>query len=80
MISENNKAILNESAFSGIVIDNIEYGINDKVVFRCFYPVNNKTEYSERRTAKISYNNLGNAYFVFNDSLYFLNEFLRISD
>jgi len=68
------KLVLSTSAFSAIIIDEIEYGINDRV--RVKHMACDKD--SRPAWCKIRYNTYGDAYIITRRQRYYLEDFIRI--
>ena len=64
-------AICNLTAKKRIEVTNIEYNINDYIVY-------NFSDENKNHKAKIYYNIKGNSYINVNNARYYLNEFIRI--
>lgn len=70
---EKYKAVYNDSAFTGIGIIDIEYGVDDVCINEYFSS-------TERRKArnKIYYNKEGRAYIIKYGTKYYLDEFMTV--
>lgn len=66
-------AVKSISAFGGIEILDIEYGVNDAVIWRTNYGTPGKT-----RRSRIYYTKNGRPYFKMNGHREYLDEYMRI--
>lgn len=66
--------IRNHSAFHGIVIDDIEHGIEDYVVFRRFYD----GKFEKPRRNKLRYTVNGEPYFMSRCSREYLHNYMEV--
>lgn len=71
--------IYNFTAFSGLKIKDIEYGIEDKIIANFFYysEVENKVIEEKERKYKIYSTNKG-SYFNYKGNRYYLSDFIRV--
>ena len=67
-------ARLSETAFSGVELGDIEYGINDKIKVRDYY--NDKT--TKWKNLRINYSKAGKPFIKHRNQRYYLDEFMRV--